>query len=427
MKRLIIFASLLCLTNCHHPNPIEELNKPPYEPDYVFPPADTTSININLYLQWKGGDPDADDNLKYDVYLGPSKQNLPKIASNITGNTYRVESLQFLRIYYWKIIAKDTKGNETSSKTWTFITRQEFNQRPYIPSNPMPISGANNSDINNVRVQWEGGDPDDFSVVDYKIYVGTTSPPNTLLISEHSNISYYLPLLDYDTKYFWRIIAEDNYDSVSVGPIWDFATKAAVSCFSENFDNNPVGVLPHDSLWVYYGNYGSVYVTDEVSYNNSGKSCKFRDFADQDSSIIATTLSENDIAVGKLEFAWRVDGNDDYIGMRLYSGLPVDSDHIGPQISIRGDSLQYFKENEDYSQTWNFITLIQPTVWYKIKLVFDCYNKYYNIYVNDELKINKATWIGTEVNSLKYLYFLTFNNRTCSGAYIDEIKFSTGE
>ena len=422
MRKEFIIALILILLSCHNPNPYESLNNPPHTPTVVFPTNDTTEVSINLDLQWNGGDPDADDVVNYDIYLEANNSNPKLIASNVNVNTYRPNTLQYSTKYYWKIVSKDRQGEQTTGSIWSFRTQQEHNRQPYTPNNPTPKSGSVDLDINNVILQWESGDPDTYNIVSYDIYFGTTKPLTKIIASIQQNTSYSLSLLEYNTQYFWQIKAKDNYGLESTGPVWNFTTKSATSYFTESFDNYIVGVPPADSNWVVYGDYGTVFITDNEFYGSSGQSCQFVDLVKDSSSILAAKrFSPTPKSVGVLEFAWMVESNNDFLGMRLYSeNIDIGP---GPQISIRGDSLQYY----DHNWSWKLITNIVPATWYKVRLVFDCVNQNYNIYVNDELKISDVGWNNADISSIKYLYFLTFDDRTCSGGYVDEIRYYSGE
>lgn len=106
-------------------------------------------------------------------------------------------------------------------KTWGV----DGNHPPYTPSNPHPSNGASNQGIN-VNVEWSGGDPDSDDTVTYDVYFGEQqSPP---LVGEHQVSTTYDPgSLDYDKRYYWKIIAWDNHEATAEGPVWHFTTVDA--------------------------------------------------------------------------------------------------------------------------------------------------------------------------------------------------------
>lgn len=99
------------------------------------------------------------------------------------------------------------------------------NNPPYIPSNPSPSDGATNVDIN-VDLSWTGGDPDSGDTVTYDVYLeANDSTPDILVSDDQSGTTYDPGALNYDTHYFWQIVAEDNHGLTATGPVWDFWTE----------------------------------------------------------------------------------------------------------------------------------------------------------------------------------------------------------
>ncbi len=101
-----------------------------------------------------------------------------------------------------------------------------INQAPNTPSDPMPEDGAPHVDID-VDLGWTGGDPNSQDTVTYDVYFGTTTPP-PLVSSGQSATTYDPGTMMLDTTYFWQIVAWDNHDTSTSGPIWSFI--AADNC-----------------------------------------------------------------------------------------------------------------------------------------------------------------------------------------------------
>ena len=98
------------------------------------------------------------------------------------------------------------------------------NRAPDTPSYPNPYDGKTNVDVN-ADLSWQAEDPDWFDTLKYEIYFGTTNPP-PLLESDYGETEYDPGILDYETNYYWKIIATDPYNESSEGPIWSFTTEA---------------------------------------------------------------------------------------------------------------------------------------------------------------------------------------------------------
>jgi hypothetical protein len=59
--------------------------------------------------------------------------------------------------------------------------------------------------------------------VTYDVYFGIASSP-TKVVSNQSDTSFDPGTLNYNAKYYWRIVAWDNHGLSTTGPVWDFTT-----------------------------------------------------------------------------------------------------------------------------------------------------------------------------------------------------------
>jgi len=97
-------------------------SNPPYTPSPVYPPDNSTGIELNPTLLWNGGDPDG-ETVYYTVYIGTNESSMEMVAENITSTSYYISSLQPFTRYYWKIMAYDESGMYSLGGPWTFLTR----------------------------------------------------------------------------------------------------------------------------------------------------------------------------------------------------------------------------------------------------------------------------------------------------------------
>ena len=101
------------------------------------------------------------------------------------------------------------------------------NEPPYTPSTPSPPDGATGQ-ATDVDLGWTGGDPDFGDTVTYDVYFGATCPPSTLVCDDVSSPACDPGTLDYNTLYYWYVVATDGYGAESRGPeegCWDFTTN----------------------------------------------------------------------------------------------------------------------------------------------------------------------------------------------------------
>jgi len=99
-------------------------NEPPYPPVDPTPADGAEGVPLTQTLFWVADDPDEDDVLTYDVYLGVDPE--PGLAaSGITQTAWAPPALEYSTEYFWRVVAKDSRGDSTSSALWTFTTRDQ--------------------------------------------------------------------------------------------------------------------------------------------------------------------------------------------------------------------------------------------------------------------------------------------------------------
>ncbi|KYK23705.1 hypothetical protein AYK21_02170 [Thermoplasmatales archaeon SG8-52-2] len=154
------------------------------------------------------------------------------------------------------------------------------NGLPYIPSNPNPLDGATDVSIYS-ELSWDGGDPDVGDNVTYDVYFGITNPPPKI-VSNQSETTYN-PIMSFNTTYYWKIVAWDNHDASSIGPIWSFTTVAnnapsapkingPIKCKpSENYNYSIVSFDPDKNPLLYYIDWGDGTTNDWDGPYDSGE------------------------------------------------------------------------------------------------------------------------------------------------------------
>jgi hypothetical protein len=119
------------------PIAMEKQNHPPEHPGSSLPADGASNQSLYTTLACEGGDADIEDGdeLTYDIYFS-TQENLvaseessvlicsdmktcycdPGTGSIVNDNTY-----------YWKVVAKDSYGDETSGEVWSFTTEPSVN------------------------------------------------------------------------------------------------------------------------------------------------------------------------------------------------------------------------------------------------------------------------------------------------------------
>ena len=135
-------------------------------------------------------------------------------------NTYTISSGSHeLKWNYTKDASADT-GLDCG---WIDILDCTVNNPPNTPSSPSPANGSTGVSIT-ADLSWTGGDPDSGDTVTYDVYFGTTNPP-AKVVSNQSGTTYDTGTMNFNTIYYWKIVAWDNHGASTVGPLWYFTTE----------------------------------------------------------------------------------------------------------------------------------------------------------------------------------------------------------
>ncbi len=120
MKRVYLSLAWVVLALFFVSCGVQTVNLRPTVPSNPKPSNNQTGVSVNTTLSWICSDLDG-DTLVYDVYFG-TDANPPLVKSNHATTTYSPGTLSYGTTYYWKIVAKDDKGGQTSGPIWSFTT-----------------------------------------------------------------------------------------------------------------------------------------------------------------------------------------------------------------------------------------------------------------------------------------------------------------
>jgi uncharacterized protein (TIGR02145 family) len=101
---------------------------PPSEPSIPSPANGATIVSTSPVLTWTCSDPDG-DLLTYDIFLGTTDNPTNAISSGQAAS-YVAPRLTTSTKYYWKVIAKDSRGATTVGPVWSFTTSSEIQAEP---------------------------------------------------------------------------------------------------------------------------------------------------------------------------------------------------------------------------------------------------------------------------------------------------------
>ena len=194
------------------------INRAPNTPSFPSPPDNSSNQPLTLTLSWECDDPDG-DSLTYDVYFETSDVSMSEIASDHKGSTLTKSNLAYGTTYYWKVVAKDSKGATRESPVWRFST---INRAPNTPSFPSPPDNSSNQPLT-LTLSWECDDPDGDSLT-YDVYFETSDVSMSEIASDHKGSTLTKSNLAYGTTYYWKVVAKDSKGATRESPVWRFST-----------------------------------------------------------------------------------------------------------------------------------------------------------------------------------------------------------
>jgi len=205
----------------------EGANMPPDIPSDPQPIDGAADQDLDLILNWIGGDPDWDA-LSYDVYF-EAGNSMPDVlvSDNQVENSCNSGTLSASTVYYWQVVAIDEHGISTPGPVWSFTTGEGTNTPPNLPSSPSPIDGAVNQELE-LLLSWVGGDPDGDSVSFDVYFEADDITPDVVVANNQYGESYSPGVLNSNTEYYWQIISTDEHGAFTAGSVWTFTTGEIV-------------------------------------------------------------------------------------------------------------------------------------------------------------------------------------------------------
>jgi|GEM_PF-1234624 N-acetylneuraminic acid mutarotase len=102
---------------------------------------------------------------------------------------------------------------------------EEIDYAPSSPYNPYPPDSSTNIDhtTTDVTLRWDCFDQN-ADTLSYTVYFDTLSPPIQQIVSDLPTNSFFIPGLDYNRTYYWKVHAKDENGILTTGPVWCFKT-----------------------------------------------------------------------------------------------------------------------------------------------------------------------------------------------------------
>jgi hypothetical protein len=206
------------------------MNLPPDEPSNPSPANSATDVGVNTIFSWQAADPNSQDTLRYDFYLGTNTNWGP----NFIGHNWEVN----FHKSQWMIQAE---GRALLNQIYSMQNAYRQQHGAYCLNGV--IANCQNQTFGRLNIHIDSTNVYTYSMcieinaftctaianldADATMDVWTINQDSTLIctindISEDPSDYSYHP----NTIYYWKIVAKDNHGNETSGPIWHFTTGA---------------------------------------------------------------------------------------------------------------------------------------------------------------------------------------------------------
>jgi uncharacterized protein (TIGR02145 family) len=211
------------------------------------------------------------------------------------------------------------------------------NEAPSMPSNPDPGDKTVDQALDPFLTCAVSIDPDDDPVT-YDVYFDSTTEP-VIVRKDNYRPEYKTPILKINKTYYWRVVAKDNQNHETAGPLWSFTTSS-LSAECKDYDGNVYKtVVIGAQLWMaenlkttHYGNGDPIpNVTDNSLWSSlSGAYCNYNN----DTNIGSTygRLYNFSVIVDSRNLCpngWHVPSDDEWYKLIRFLDPSVHRDSIG--------------------------------------------------------------------------------------------------
>ena len=178
--------------------------------DIVSPVTNTLITELSTTLHWrKTKDLDPGDQVSYSVLAGTSFEDITTYEVG-SDTSYTLEGLEDNTTYYWKVVAKDTKGaTRENTGGYTSFRVNTSNDAPF----PVELISPSNNSVEIVtlpKFAWRESSDGDNDIIQYSIMYSEDST-FTSFKSSFTNKPEYVPevSLKDNQQYFWKVFAQD--------------------------------------------------------------------------------------------------------------------------------------------------------------------------------------------------------------------------
>ncbi|MDQ3019457.1 MAG: T9SS type A sorting domain-containing protein [Bacteroidota bacterium] len=168
-------------------------------------------------------------NITNTQYIEEKHPSLPPV---IYTDSLRVFYLRDMKAGGWALVEEWGKAS-----VYGILNRMFLIHPPAVPAAPILLSPQNNSTFNLINpliLDWENVSGADSYTIQLS---GDVTFSNTIISQTSTTSGFHIPLsvLDYDSIYYWRANARNNFGTSSWSPVWNFRTilKVGINLITE--------------------------------------------------------------------------------------------------------------------------------------------------------------------------------------------------
>jgi hypothetical protein len=210
--------------------PDTTLNVPPNAPSDPSPANGATGIGINTVFSWQASDPDPNDTLRYDCYLGvnpDSNLSFQMIGHNWSRNSHDSQWLNQSRaklllgqIYSMQNAYRQGHNAYCLNGVMANYWNNDFSLLNILIDSTNCYSYTMMAEVNTFICTATANLDADATMDTWTIN------QDSVLVNTIDDTIFYLRGYAYypNTIYYWKIVAKDNHGNETSGPLWRFTT-----------------------------------------------------------------------------------------------------------------------------------------------------------------------------------------------------------
>lgn len=225
MKKSIYFLLAIFSFSCsstdgdNAPN----LNSAPETPELISPSNNQLCIDNNINFKWNVSNDVEGDDITYLIEISKDNSFYQIAKSGIINQNNKNYELAKGQAYYWRVSAKDTKGNKSAYSTIFNLYTEGEAVINHLPFNASLVSPLKNASVfgTTILLKWQGEDVDNDELT-YDLYFGEDDELS--LLQSEINLNEFSVNIAANKNYSWRIDTIDSNNAKTAGTTWNFHT-----------------------------------------------------------------------------------------------------------------------------------------------------------------------------------------------------------